>query len=473
MSESRPHKPSLIVFAHGFGSADDCWDKLRDRLKEDGRVTPLFDFEFFQYRTRKIALGEELPTLSDLAEELAAFLREKKARGYRDITLVGHSMGGLVIQTYIKATLEAGRGDELAPLRQVILFATPSLGSVKYDIPRRFLSLLLPNPQEERLRVFDPEVSSTQTHLADRVVDAMGRTAKEFPIPFVCFYGEDDDIVPEPSVRGRFDYVIGLPGDHSSVIRPTHLGDPRYVPFVEHLLQPAGHRNFFEVEEWGVSVRVEPRDPAVPVMAVHGRTRREVRSDNYAHLTRSIKFSRRNRCRAPFVLSYKTLNKEGWVDYTTSHENEIGPQVKRDYKGDGYNAVFEFTPRVAEDGGPAPDAGETYCLDVDIYRGFDEGRRDLHFHLSDYDCVYHRIFFHLDLSAYLSAGYEVTDEPQFYLGDDPGDCEACNESDLGEARPPKKRDPRGVWEWEIDGAREGVVRDGVINVKWDVAQKSG
>ena len=44
--------------------------------------------------------------------------------------------------------------------------------------------------------------------------------------------------------------------------------------------------------------------------------------------------------------------------------------------------------------------------------------------------------------------------------------------ELGEDRPPKARDPRGVWEWEIDGAQEGVIRDGIIDVKWDVAQKS-
>lgn len=472
MSEARPQNPSLVVFVHGFDSSTDCWTELRGLLETNNkRVTSRFDLASFSYKTKMLAITERLPPLSEVAGKLADFIRDEASRGYRDITLVGHSMGGLVIQAYITALLDAERGAELAPLRQVILFATPNLGSMTLADTRRLLGYLIPNPQEERLRVFDAEVSAMQTKMAEKVVDAKKRDAGQFPIPFVCFYGKDDPYVPEPSVRGRFDNVQELPGDHFSLIRPAHLEDPCYEQFVEYLFEPAGHRNFFEVEEWGVSVKVEPRDPTVPVVAVYGETRRDVFTDNYAHLTRWVKFSRRNRCDTSFELSYKTLG-GGWVAYETSHPNEIGPQVQRDYDYDGNNAVFKFTPRVADDGGPAPDAGEEYRLDVDIYKGFDEGKRDLHFHLADYDCVYHRILFRLDLTAYLSAGYEVTDEPKLYLHDGPNKCGECRNRELGESRPPKRSDPRGVWEWEIDGAQEGVIRDGIIDVKWDVAQQS-
>jgi pimeloyl-ACP methyl ester carboxylesterase len=472
MSEVKPHKPSLLVFVHGFDSATDCWTELRGLLEKDERVATLFDLAFFSYRTEKLIIIESLPSLSEVADKLASFIEGEASRGYGDITLVGHSMGGLVIQTYIKTKLKKGQGDDLARLRQVILFATPSLGSLKYDTVRRIVGTVLPNLQEEKLRVFDPDVSSTQAHLADRVVDAARRTRDEFPVPFLCFYGEDDDIVPEPSVRGRFDNVLGLPGNHSSIIRPARRDDPRYTQFAAYLLEPVGHRNFFEIEEWGVSVRVEPRDATVPVVAVHGEKQRKVFTDNYARLTRAVKFSRRNRCRAQFELSYKTRG-GGWVAYTTSHPNEIGPQVQRDYDDDGFNACFKFTPRVADDDDPAAGAGELFHLDVDIYKGFDEGARDLHFHLADYASIYHRIFFRLDLSAYLSAGYDVADEPKLYLHDGPNTCGACRDRDRGEAWPTKTRDPLGVWEWEINGARDGgVIRDGIVDVKWDVAKKS-
>ena len=471
MSETRTHKPSLVVFVHGFDSSTDCWTELRGLLEKDKRVTSRFDLARFHYRTKSVAFTKRLPSLSEVADELSEFIRAETSRGYRDITLVGHSMGGLVIQKYIKGELNEGRGDELARLRQVILLAPPNLGSEKLGLLRRIVSFFFPNPQEENLRVFAPEVSSTQKHLFESVVDAPRRTRRESPVPFICFYGKDDDIVLEQSARGVFDNLQELPGDHSSIIRPTRDDDPCFTQFVDYMLEPAGHRNFFEVAEWGVSVKVEPRDPTVPVVAAYGETRRDVFTDNYARLTRWVKFSRRNRCDTSFELSYKTLG-GGWVAFRTSHPNEIGPQVERDYDYDGNNACFKFTPRVADDGGPAPDAGEEYRLDVDIYKGFDEGRRDLHFHLADYDCVYHRIFFRLDLTAYLSAGYEVTDEPKLYLHDGPNKCGACKERELGEDRPPKTREARGVWEWEIDGAREGVIRDGIVDVKWDVARKS-
>lgn len=471
MSEAGPHNPSLVVFVHGFNSSKECWNELCALLAKDERVTSRFDLARFHYETKSVAFTGRLPTLPEVAVKLADFIRAETSRGYRDITLVGHSMGGLVIQKYIKGELKEGRGGELARLRQVILLAPPNLGSEKLGLLRRVVSFFFPNPQEENLRVFAPEVSSTQTHLFESVVDAPRRTRSEFPVPFICFYGKDDDIVLEQSARGLFDNLEELPGDHSSIIRPTRDDDPCFTQFVDYLLEPAGHRNFFEVAEWGVSVKVEPRDPAEPVPAVHGDKKRELFTDNYARLSRWVKFSRRNRCRAQFVLSYKTLG-GGWVAYTTSHENGIGPQEQRDYDCDGNNALFRFPALDADGNVPAPAAGEEYRLDVDIYKGFDEGKRDLHFHLADYDCVYHRILFRLDLTAYLSAGYEVTDEPKLYLHDGPNKCGECQNRDLGETRPPKRRDPRGVWDWEIDGAQEGVIRDGIIDVKWDVAQKS-
>lgn len=35
-------KPGLVIFVHGFISAPDCWDKLRDLLKDDDSVTSSF-----------------------------------------------------------------------------------------------------------------------------------------------------------------------------------------------------------------------------------------------------------------------------------------------------------------------------------------------------------------------------------------------------------------------------------------------
>ena len=45
----------------------------------------------------------------------------------RQLQLIGHSQGGLIIQEWLVQRLHSGEGEKLRPLRQVMFIATPTL----------------------------------------------------------------------------------------------------------------------------------------------------------------------------------------------------------------------------------------------------------------------------------------------------------------------------------------------------------
>ena len=99
-----------------------------------------------------------------------------------------------------------------------------------------------------------------------------------------------------------------------------------------------------------------------------------------------------------------------------------------------------------------PQAGRTYTQALEIWKGFDQERRDLHFHLGNcLRCAVYR--FSVDLTAYVRAGWTVTRKP-----------ELCANRKRNNPVTPASVGPLGVWSWEIPDFREGVV-----DAVWDMA----
>jgi pimeloyl-ACP methyl ester carboxylesterase len=448
-----------VIFVHGFGSSDECWEQLRKLLEADPHIVSSFDLAFIKYDTSVLAVSRlwSVPSIAEVAHKLAKFVAREEFACYREITLVGHSLGGLVIQQYIADTLTGNHGDDLKRIRQVILFATPNRGSMKLNALRRAVGLIFPNAQEESLRVLSRDISELESLMARSVVDAVAGVPGTCPIPFQCFYGEDDDIVVEPSARGCFDCGEQLPGNHSTIIRPAAHSD-HYNRIADALLEPAAHRNVFEIDEWGFSLKVEPHPMDATVVAVYGRRRREFLTDNYAHLKRSVRFAVKNRCVDKFDLSYSTRN-SGYLKPQPSHANEEEVPKQERYEDTGCNYFYKFTPK----------AGELFTLDVDIYKGFDAGDRDVHFHLGNRS-RYRRLRARLDLTAYLANGFTITEEPKLYLheSDTGGHSGLCASRALEAPLTCSRVDARGVWEWEFKDASGGVV-----DLKWDIDEGKG
>lgn len=443
----------LAVFVHGFGSSAECWNPLLKLLKHDPKIAEAFDLACFEYPTQLVSLNplRRIPRLQEIAKLLAGFLADKRYAGYQEITLVGHSQGGLVIQCFLVSQLQEGKGEKLENIRQVLLVATPNLGSTLLSGVRKLVSHFSFNPQERTLRVLNPEISDIRAVVSERIVNAVRKEATAWQIPIQAFGGTEDGVVLPASARGPFHNYEPLPGDHFSILLPTDHNDLRYRRLSDALLQPKGHKRVFEVDLYEQEIKVNPL-PAN--YQKETPKKRIVRSDNLAQVNRSVTFSRKNTCTDLFELRYRTRN-DGYIEAVMSHENEAPSQEQSRYDDYGTEVTFKFTPKQSEQ----------YKLNLTIYKGFDEGNRDVHFHLGR-RAYYKKYRLTLDLTAYLASGYRITNAPKLYFHDqDRGDHKLCSQRTLENPLDCVESDPEGVWKWELSKIREGV-----IDAAWDVAK---
>ncbi|HEU4997204.1 MAG TPA: alpha/beta fold hydrolase [Gemmatimonadaceae bacterium] len=462
---ARPTRKRLAVFVHGFNSSPAVWNPLLALLRQDQDVASVFDFECFEYSTGilRVPIIRRFPNVLEIGRGLSEWLQSIGSR-YRDVTLVGHSQGGLVIQSFLLDRLDDDRGESLERVRQVLLLATPNLGSTALTGVRKLFSLLLPNSQEYMLRVLNSDIAKLMREVQKRIVGAGDANAREWPVAIQALWGEMDQIVPEASARGAFTSGFPIPGDHSSILKPTSgMSDRRYRAVRDALLRPIGHRNVFDVGLYEVSIAPHPVPPPGTFELSKLGTPRTIQTDNIARVDQSVTFTERNRCDDLFTLSYGTLNQNGWVDATPSHDNEAPAQSLSDYQLSGLRYPFCFKPKPLET--PAP----RYTLSADVYDGFGTGNRNWHFHMRKPNERRHywRFQITIDLRAYLEAKYSVTVEPTVSLyREDVEHGDLCRRRDrrLAEQLAPVDVNPDGVWTFEVDDMSEGVV-----DASWDVA----
>jgi hypothetical protein len=109
--------PKTIVFVHGIRSTHDTFQRLADKLYDEGIRQPNFQFGYFDYDYHKsIAESGRL-----LAENLKTYLNDLGEQ----VTIVGHSMGGLVARL---ALLQ--NGHELPFVKRLVMLGTPNHGTL-------------------------------------------------------------------------------------------------------------------------------------------------------------------------------------------------------------------------------------------------------------------------------------------------------------------------------------------------------
>jgi hypothetical protein len=185
-------------------------------------------------------------------------------------------------------------------------------------------------------------------------------------------------------------------------------------------------------------------------------------ADNVATIARTISFSPKNLCTDLFHLNYQT-GAHGYLtqrfDMLDRDPDEASPpnqaatdEIGRWERG-GTDTTYDFRPV----------AGKTYAYTVQVWKGFDEGNRDIHFHLgSNLRCGVYALT--VDLSAYVTAGWTVSQPPQVYR-----DPTATPEHDIREHREPQNLvasgipDGAGRWTWTFTD-----IRGGVVDAIWDV-----
>jgi len=454
-------KRRLVVFVHGFNSnAEKCWGEMAGLLRGDSQLVPDFEINTFEYDTSvvRVSLVRRIPCLDEIAAQLESYLDRKLIDGesakerYIDTTLVGHSLGGLVIQKFIVRKLSAGRGLDLDRLRQVILFATPNFGSEMLGSIRSLLSPLVRNPQDDVLRSFGQEVKALHHAMRESVIDARTRGDYKYPLPVYCFWGDADAIVSEASARGHFHHGEPLRGDHSSLKEPTDREHNSYKAFVQALIHPQGHKHIWEIDSFSFNVRVKPLRAGTIVTAKHGGKARAVETDNVAEVVREVRFGRNNRCEDPFPLRYGTRN-GGWIARNQPEYSVTGSEKRRLYDDNGTDVIEEIAP--------APNRKSS--LQMTVYKGFDEGHRDYHMHL-DRRAYFRKLHFEVDLSHYRAAGWHIKEGPNLYFHPtDTGDHGLCAKREMLDPDPTHDYDPCGIWRWTLEHVKEGVV-----DLVWDI-----
>ena len=218
---------NLIIFLHGFIGGEKTWvkeDKKRpfiDLILKDNEINKNFDIGIFQYhsellnffpRTKKIiGLFSKSKQKKNLPINKISNLLESQLKysfpHYKNIILIGHSMGGLVAKRFILDDIEANTSTRV---KLYVSLATPHSGSNLATYGKNIIN----NFQIEDLSPLSESISA----MNDEWVKC-----KQLPKRLYA-QGSYDDIVPQVS-SVAFDRenqeIIYCDDDHFSIITPN------------------------------------------------------------------------------------------------------------------------------------------------------------------------------------------------------------------------------------------------------------
>jgi pimeloyl-ACP methyl ester carboxylesterase len=210
------------VFIHGFGGAAEAtWGRFPTLLAAHASLSR-WDIHSIGYAsTLRVDVPHVWtadPPLELVSLSLRTALTVAPLNRYRAITLVAHSMGGLVAQHALLDAATVGR------VAHLVLFGTPSNGLGK---------ALLGGVLKRQLRDMEPGgefITTLRSAWTDRY-----STSRPFLLRVVA--GERDEFVPGSSSLAPFpvDVQRAVPGNHLSIVKPESAGD-RSVQIVVDLL---------------------------------------------------------------------------------------------------------------------------------------------------------------------------------------------------------------------------------------------
>ncbi len=205
-------KDRAVVFLHGFtGSCDDTWDRFPGLL---GTALGNWDIFTVGYATTLlpdvVGVWSADPDLPILSTMLCTQLQVPPFQDYKSLALIGHSMGGLIVQ---KALVQ---DPQLAQrVRHVLLYGTPSGGLSKakwiYFWKRQLKNMAVGSSFITDLR-------------------AKWKSLYEGRCPFklLVIAGASDQFVPPISSLEPFDPQSQrvVMGDHLSIVKPNDSSSP-------------------------------------------------------------------------------------------------------------------------------------------------------------------------------------------------------------------------------------------------------
>jgi tetratricopeptide (TPR) repeat protein/pimeloyl-ACP methyl ester carboxylesterase len=224
-----------LVLVHGIFSSAKTWDSLTATIDTDKDLTNL-SVATFEYATPKFNLNpaRAIPDYDDIALKLWTFL-QTTLKDYKQIAIVAHSQGGLIVQRMLALRIQDGSAKSLGRIKQIILLACPNSGSDLFLALRRY-TFIWRNPQERSLRPLDKGLEQTRSVILEKVVHAKDLTQTTAPIAIYAYAGETDGVVKSQSALSAFINKGVLEGDHSSILDFKNSSGLNYTVIKGHLL---------------------------------------------------------------------------------------------------------------------------------------------------------------------------------------------------------------------------------------------
>ena len=226
LSQEEPAS-AAVIFLHGLtGDVRNTWGVLPALIHKHTRC----DVRLVGFPT---SLIRSVPHPADLGHHLLTQLRVR-CGSYERLVLVGHSLGGLIIQSAILFELEEGRADSspVSKVSSIVLYAPPLEGS-QFAAAARVVRAPL-NEQARSLASGGSWLSELRGRWLDRVYRPIGHEVDpryQRRIPTTIVAGLRDTIVPREAAQSiyRDPPVEVVDGDHSSLKLPKDERDLRYL----------------------------------------------------------------------------------------------------------------------------------------------------------------------------------------------------------------------------------------------------
>ncbi|KQY52133.1 alpha/beta fold hydrolase [Lysobacter sp. Root494] len=233
---------NLVLFVHGLGgSRYGTWKQFPKFVFED---FPDADVGLYQFTSAfgRWRLWESID-LDQEARTFAGLLRDRLSH-YKQITLIGHSMGGLLCKAAIHYLVTEGDNVAIERISGLVLMATPQLGS-RWVTP--FLGRLTPDGRA--LRIHSQLMTDVQSTFANKIaIDEGVHTRRKITIPTWAVLADGDFWVDPLSARigltsARVQTVRGW---HTSIVKPTDKNSDAYT-FVKDAIFKSFRRFAFDV----------------------------------------------------------------------------------------------------------------------------------------------------------------------------------------------------------------------------------
>ena len=228
-------KSDLILFVHGFTGGKKTWLHATDgyfheHLMEYPEIEENYDIAVFEYYSRLLNL---LPATDSIRQKITSFFKSIQPKSkknisieeisnllstcirfdlseYDNIVVIAHSMGGLVVKSYVLTELGAGRN---CKIKMILSLAVPHLGVNLAT----YGTLLSNNRQIQDL--------APLSELCPKLNDSWVKQPEKPVVKY--FYGTSDAVVAKQSAIGTDNLeqdVICFDEDHVSICKPARGG---------------------------------------------------------------------------------------------------------------------------------------------------------------------------------------------------------------------------------------------------------